>query len=160
PREVAVRTGERGDFALAGIDPREPVRLRVTTREGSKVVTIARPGSEAVRVVMAPKEAFQIVGRVTDSEGKPVPEAVLEIWHRDWRPPPHEAAPKKVSVKEPIRGDAQGRFKTPPLAADGHYRITIRAAGARTTESPWLDATNPETANPQKLVVTRLDGLS
>jgi hypothetical protein len=160
PREVAVRTDERGEFAIAGIDPRESVRLRVTTRERSKVVTISRPGREVVRIAMAPNEEFQIVGRVLDAEGKPVANPVLEIWHRDWRPPPHEAAPKKVSVKAPIRGDAQGRFKTPPLPADGHYRFTIRAAGARTTESAWLDATRAESAKPQQLVVTRLGGLS
>lgn len=159
PREVAVRTGERGEFAIAGIDPREPVRLRVTAKEASKVVTIAKPGSEAVRIAMA-KEAFRIVGRVADAEGKPIADPVLEIWHRAWRPRPHEAEPKKVSLKEPIRGDARGRFKTPPLPADGHYRFTIRAAGARTTESAWLDATSPEAAKPRQLVVTRMGGLS
>ncbi len=159
PREFAVRTDERGEFAIPGLDPRESVRLRVTAKEASKVVTVARPGGEVVRIAMA-NEAFRIVGRVLDAEGKPVADPVLEVCHRDWRPPPHESEPKKVSVKEPIRGDAQGRFKTPPLAADGHYRFTIRAAGVRTTESAWLDATNPETAKPQQLVVTRLGGLT
>jgi RNA polymerase sigma factor (sigma-70 family) len=160
PREVEVRTGAHGEFAIAGLDPRESVRLRVTNSERSKVVTISRPGSEVVRIAMAAKEGLHIVGRVVDAEGEPVANPVLEIWHRDWRPPPHEAAPKKVSLKEPIRGDAQGRFKTPPLPADGHYRFTIRAGGVRTTESAWLDATKAETAKPQQLVVTRLSGVA
>jgi protocatechuate 3,4-dioxygenase beta subunit len=42
----------------------------------------------AVRIAMA-KEAFRIAGRVADAEGKLVADPVLEIWHRDWRPPPH-----------------------------------------------------------------------
>jgi hypothetical protein len=136
------------------------MRLRVTAREVSKVLTIARPGSESVRVVMAPNERFHISGQVSDAEGKPAADAILEIWHRDWRPPPSEAEPKKLAFKDPIRTDAQGRFKTPPLAADGHYRFTIRAAGAKTAESAWLDATAPAASQLQQLVVTRLGGMS
>jgi protocatechuate 3,4-dioxygenase beta subunit len=160
PREVSAQANERGEFSIAGIDPREPMRLRVTAKEGSKVVTIAKPASEAVRIVLEATERFDISGRVADAEGKPVADAILEIWHRDWRPAPTEAEPKKLNFKEPIRADGQGRFKTPPLAPDGHYRFTIRAAGAKTTESAWLDATLPEAGKPQQLVVTRLGGLS
>jgi RNA polymerase sigma factor (sigma-70 family) len=160
PREVAMKTDARGEFSIAGLDPREPVRLRVTSGERSKVVTIASPGSEAVRMAMGTKGGFHIVGRVVDADGKPVAEALLEIWHRDWRPAPHEAKPKKVSVEKPTRADAQGNFKTGPLPADGHYRFTIRAAGVRTAESAWLDATRAEAAKPQQLVVTRLRGLA
>jgi protocatechuate 3,4-dioxygenase beta subunit len=160
PREAAVQTDARGEFAIPGLDPREPVRLRVTAGGKSKVVTVVRPGANVVRVVVAPNERFHIVGRVTDAQGKPFADPVLELWHRDWRPPPHEATPEKVKLREPIRGDAEGRFSTPPLAADGHYRFTVRAAGARTAESAWLDATDPETARPQRLVVTRMGGLS
>jgi len=159
PREVTAQANKQGEFTIAAIDPREPMRLRVTAKEVSKVVTIAKPGSEAVRIILA-AERFHIVGNVTDAEGKPVVDAVLEIWHRDWRPPPNEAEAKKLGLKEPIRADAQGRFKTPPLIADGHYRFTIRAAGAKTGESAWLDATQPDAAKPQQLVVTRLGGLA
>jgi hypothetical protein len=159
-REVAAQANDRGEFTIADIDPREPMRLRVRAKEGSKVVTIAKPGSEVVRVVIAANERFHISGRVADAEGKPVADAVLEIWHRDWRPAPTKAEPRKLSLKEPIRANAQGRFKTPPLSPDGHYRFTIRAAGAKTTESAWLDATRPEADSPQQLVVTRLGGLS
>ncbi len=160
PRQVTAQANERGEFTIAANDPREPMRLRVTAKEGSKVVTIAKLGSEAVRIVLAANERFYISGNVADAEGKPVADAVLEIWHRDWWPAPNEAEAKKLSLKEPIRADARGRFKTPPLSPDGHYRFTIRAAGAKTTESAWLDATQPEAGKPQQLVVTRLGGLS
>jgi len=160
PREVTTRANERGEFTIAAIDPREPMRLRVTAKESSKVITIAKPGSEAVRIVLAANERFYISGNVADAEGKPIADAILEIWHRDWRPAPNEAEAKKLSLKEPIRADAQGRFKTPALAPDGHYRFTIRAAGAKTTETAWLDATQPEAWKPKRLVVTRLGGLS
>lgn len=159
-REFTGQTNERGEFSIAGVDPREPLRLRVTANDVWKIVTITKPEGEPVRVAIAPGEQFRITGQVADAKGKPVAGAVLELWHRDWRPAPTEAEPKKLEFNEPIRADAQGQFKTPALTPDGHYRITIRAAGAKTTESAWLDATNPETANPLQLVVTRLAGLS
>ena len=160
PREVTAKTDARGEFSIAGLDPREALRLRVTAKETAKVVTIAKPGSDLVRIVVAPTERFQISGNVVDAEGKPVADAVLEVWHRDWRPPPAQAEPKKLALKEPIRADGQGRFTTPALSPDGSYRFTVRAAGAKTTETAWLDATNPEAAKPQQLVVVRLGGVS
>jgi protocatechuate 3,4-dioxygenase beta subunit len=158
-QEVSAQANERGEFTITRIDPREPMRLRVTAKQSSKIVTVAKPGSEGVRVVIAPHERFTISGRVADAERKPVADAVLEIWHRDWRPAPNEAEPKKLEFKEPIRADLQGRFQTPPLLPDGYYRFTVRAAGAKTSESAWLDATKPEAGTPQQLVVTRLGGL-
>jgi|GEM_PF-5243577 len=158
-QEVSAQANERGEFTIARIDPREPMRLRVTAKQSSKIVTVAKPGSEGVRVVIVPNERFTISGRVADVEGKPVGDAVLEMWHRDWRPAPNEAEPKKLAFKEPIRADRQGRFQTPPLLPDGYYRFTVRAAGAKTSESAWLDATKPEAGTPQQLVVTRLGGL-
>jgi tetratricopeptide (TPR) repeat protein len=160
PREVTASANERGEFSIAGLDPRESLRLRVTAKETWKVVTIAKPGGEAVRIVVAATERFQVSGSVADAEGKPVADAVLEVWHRDWRPPPNQAEPKKLTFKEPIRADGQGRFTTPVLSPDGSYRFTVRAAGAKTAETAWLDATDPQAAKPQKLVVVRLGGVS
>jgi protocatechuate 3,4-dioxygenase beta subunit len=159
PREVTTQTNERGEFKIAGLDPREPLRLRVTSRDVSKVVTIAQPGRESVRLVIAENERFRIAGQVADAEGKPVADAVLEIWHRDWRPGLAEAEPQKLELQA-LRTDGEGRFRTPPLVPDGHYRFTIRAAGVKTTDSVWLDATRPEAARPQHLVVTRLGGMT
>ena len=53
PRDFTAQANDAGEFALANIDPREPMRLRVTAKEGSKVVTIAKPGAEGVRIVIA-----------------------------------------------------------------------------------------------------------
>ena len=103
-QEVSAQANERGEFTIARIDPREPMRLRVTAKQNSKIVTVAKPGSEGVRVVIAPNERFTISGRVADGEGKPVAEALLAIWHRDWRPAPNEAEPKKLEFKEPKEG--------------------------------------------------------
>lgn len=158
PREVTTQANEKGAFALPAIDPREPLRLRATAGAGSKVVSIAKPGSQLVRIVLTANERFQISGQVADAAGKPVADALLEIWHRDWRPAPNVAEPQKFVLNEPVRADAQGRFQTPPLVADGHYRFTIRAAGAKTAESAWLDATGPGATKPQQLVITRLGG--
>src|SRR5947209_5920247 len=159
-REVIVRTDDQGKFAVAGIDPRVAIRLRVQTDNAAKVVTVARPGKDAVRIAIAPREALRIAGRVIDGKGQPVADAVLELWHRDWRPPPAEAEPKKAPLKDAIRTDGQGKFATPPLLPDGQYRFVIRAAGVKTTESAWLDVSRPEAAQPQELTVTRLGGLA
>ncbi len=156
-REVQVQADERGEFAVAGIDPRVEIRLRAQGNGASRVVTVAKPGKEPVRIAMA-KDVFRLQGHVVDAKGKDVADATLELWHRDWRPPPTEAEPKKVALQETIRTDKAGKFATPPLLADGLYRFVIRGAGVKTTESPWLDATVPAAAQAQELVVTRLAG--
>jgi hypothetical protein len=159
-REVSVTADERGEFAVAGIDPRVAIRLRVQAKDATRIVTIAKPGKDPVRIAMASQEAFRLQGRVVDATGHPVADAALELWHRDWRPPPAEGEPKKLTLKETIRTDSTGTFSTPALLPDGQYRFVIRAAGVKTCESPWLDATLPETAKPQTLAVTRLGGQS
>lgn len=160
PHEITARTDARGEFALKAIDPRESLRLRVTAKTGAKILTLAKPGTEVVRIVLSAKESFSLSGSVADAEGRPVAEALLEIWHRDWRPGLMEAEPKKLNLEAPLRADVQGRFQTPLLPPDGFYRFTIRAAGAKTADSAWLDATKPEALKPQLLVVTRLGGLA
>jgi hypothetical protein len=159
-REVEVTADERGEFAVAGIDPRVEVRLRARAKDASKVVTVAKPGKEPVRIVVTAKEVFRVQGRVLDAKGQAVTGATLELWRRDWRPPPAEAEPKKVALKEPLRTDDTGQFTTPPLLPDGQYRFVIRASGVKTTETAWLDASRPEAAKAQELVVTRLGGLA
>jgi protocatechuate 3,4-dioxygenase beta subunit len=159
-REVAVRTDERGEFTVSGLDPRVSVRLRAQHGSASKVVSVAKPGNEPIRIAIGTREAFRIAGRVVDANGQAVANANLELWHRDWRPPPGEGEPKKVALKEAIRTDQSGKFATPPILSDGQYRFTIRAAGIKTTETGWLDATAADTAKPQQLVVTRLGGLA
>jgi protocatechuate 3,4-dioxygenase beta subunit len=159
PRDIKALANDQGEFTIAGLDPREPVRLRVSGKESSRNITLAIPGSELVRIALTPGERFHISGQVADAEGKPVADAVLEIWHRDWRPPPNVAEPKKLELKDLIRADAQGRFKTPTLPADGYVRFTIRGASVKTSESAWLDVTQPN-AGSQQLVVTRLSGIA
>jgi protocatechuate 3,4-dioxygenase beta subunit len=159
-RDVTVRSDERGEFAITGLDPRVPIRLRAQVENAAKVVSVAKLGKAPVRVVIVPREVFRITGRVVDAKGAVVANASLELWHRDWRPPPAEAEPTKVVLKNAIRTDASGKFTTPPILPDGQYRFVIRAAGVKSAETGWLDATAPETAKAQELAVTRLGGLA
>ncbi len=159
-RDVTVAADAEGLFTVGGFDPRVPIRLRVKTKAATRVTTIANLGKEPLRILVGADEPFRIRGRVIDGNGQPVAGAVLDLFHRDWRPPPGEAEPNKVPLTEPLRTDAAGKFTTPPLLPDGHYRFVIRAAGVKTVETPWLDATRPDAGKAQELVVTRLGGLA
>ena len=116
------------------------------------------PGNETARRDRANEPLPHFSGRVADVEGKPYADAVLRYGiaigdHAG------QSRAKEAEPQEPLRTDAKGDFKTPPLLPDGYYRLTIRAA-AKTTESDWLDATKAEASTAQAIVIARLRGVS
>ena len=161
PHENAATTNERGEFAIAGIDPRG--KTRVIARSGAAFAVKALAGEpldKPLRLQLSAQLALN--GRVVDESGQPVAGATLEVWHRPWTASPVASPAKKLDLgKHPApRTDAKGRFSVPAPEPEGEYRFTIRAAGMKTTESPWFAAGTFSPAKPVDLAVPRVSGVA
>lgn len=81
-------------------------------------------------------DAIRLHGTVTDGAGRPVPDALLEIWQSDG----NGAVPTAVTSFRRDGGDftGWGRAETD---ADGHYRFTTLKPGAPQQATPFVAVT-------------------
>src|SRR5262249_62037245 len=96
-----------------------------------QAVTWQGAGTKPLPLHISLSHAARQTARLVDAAGKPVPDAVIEVWHRPWMPPPNLGTPQQVRFdgQPTLRSDAAGRFQTPPLEPDGEYRTEVRGAG-------------------------------
>ena len=137
------RSNARGEFLLEGVHQGAEVMLEA---EAGEVRTGApQPGApdapDPIRLVISGANTVSLEGKVVDSAGAPVPEAVVQIRSR---PLGKDAGPDPGPVRfseSTIRTDRGGHFQTPRQLKRGFgYRAEVKPddPSLMSDSSPWL----------------------
>ena len=91
---------------------------------------------------LSQQDTVSIRGRVTDSSGRPIMNAHVEVWRKPQREgKPFENEQVRFDGLESVRTDAEGRFVTPGapgLEPDLPIRVIAFADGMLAARSPWM----------------------
>lgn len=157
----AARTDERGEFRIGGFPPGQEVRL--VAKKGGEATpgpVAARAGdAEPVVLALAPSDAVALRGRVLGSDGRPVPDALIQLRAkaRGTGPESYGIALVRWEGDDFVRTGPDGTFETPrELAPNLRYRAEAVAAGMAPAQTDWIDP--PATQLPD-LALRRLRGL-
>ena len=103
------------------------------TKRADLVIARLSPKKNAEPFHLRLPEACEVLGRVVDSEGRPVPEAKVflhesHIIGRDRIYPPDPSENRSIPEKSAL-SDAYGRFKIHPRRADARHTLVAQAKG-------------------------------
>ena len=153
---------ERGEFLLEGIHARANVQLQAELGEArtGAPVPAAADTPDPVKLVVSGANTVSLEGRVVDSAGNPVPEALVQIRSRprdkDTAPDP---GPVQLDGGRAIWTDRSGRFETPRQIKRGFdYRAEVKLDDQTlmSDSSPWLALRADTKPSLENVVLRRL----
>ena len=132
---IGATSGRDGTFRLEGIHPGAAVtQLSARRRSLATAAHATAKAGQAEPVTLRVSEArtVALAGRVVDPAGRPVPDALVVVWHKT----PHGdgsgsyGGPVSFDEMPEIRTAADGTFRTPKeLRRDIEYHAEVTASG-------------------------------
>lgn len=113
----------KGDFSVPHLAPGRYILKGEAPGYASVAVALELAPGESVKTALRLESAQQLVGRVVDSRGKPLPDALVLAWPA--------GAPKRTIVEG--RSDGAGRFALEGVAR-GTYTLLAEAPGFGTLQ--------------------------
>ena len=141
---ATVKSNDRGEFLLEGIHAGANVQLEAEAGEARTAAPVpaAADARDPVKLVISGANTVSLEGRVVDSAGKPVPEALVHIRSRplDENTPPDPGV-LRLGGDTAISTDRNGHFETVREVRRGFaYRAEVKPGGQTlmSDSSPWL----------------------
>lgn len=97
-------------------------------------------------LVVKPRYGLRVRGRVVDSSGQPVQDAIVQVRYAELSEPENYSGPSYQAVNAfefdaPITTDAEGRFASPAtMNWQRKFSVQIQAPAKRTLATYWKDA--------------------
>jgi protocatechuate 3,4-dioxygenase beta subunit/tetratricopeptide (TPR) repeat protein len=137
------RSDRSGTFLLQGITPGAEVKLSAKKPgEATAGAVTGRAGAEAaITLKLGPSTAIALKGRVLGPDGRPLPDALIQLKSKAMGNGPNSWGQSAVTFDgdETIRTGADGTFETPrELAPDLLYRAEVVAVGMARAQSDWV----------------------